>query len=68
MEEIIAHVATTAIIAAAIFLPAGYALAKRKLKQLIQCLQTVDAAIEDEKIDSEEVKRIWETCSKLWKK
>ncbi len=68
MEELIAHVITTAIIAAAIFLPTGYALAKRKLKQLIQCLQAIDAAIEDEKVDSEEVKRIWEMCSGLWKK
>jgi type II secretory pathway pseudopilin PulG len=68
MEELIAQIITTAIIAAIIFVPLGYAIAKRKLKELIKCLEAVDRAIEDDKITKEEVKEIWEKCSVLWKK
>lgn len=67
MEQAIAQIITGVIVAAIIFVPAGYTLAKRKLKQLIQCLQKVDTAIRDENVTESEIVSIWERCSELWK-
>ena len=68
MEQLTAQIVTSVLVAAVIFVPIGYALAKRKLKALISCLQEVDKAIEDDNVSQEEVEKIWEACSKLWKK
>jgi len=81
MEVLIANVVSFAIGVVAVVFPIAWALARRKLKQLINCVEQfkdvlikVDQALEDEKVTKEEVKQIWKeikemfsACEKLYR-
>ena len=63
--EFVAQILTTVIVCFLVFFPLGYALAKRKLRELINCLKTVldfledvEKSLDDNKVTVNEVKEM----------
>ena len=63
--EFVAQILTTVVVCLIVFLPLGYAMAKRKLRELINCLKTVldfledvEKALDDNKVTVNEVKEM----------